>query len=204
MISQYAIDEFWHWFLKVSGEFGDGFENQQLIEELDRRIALLGQYSWEIGSGLEHDLNSSLTFSPSGNQDLLVETREIVKAAPACLGWEFYSAKPPKKWQRQFILKDEDDCKIPVDASHVRYVLFKYPDGMCDIILEDRMLIELPENLQQTAVEILLDGELGEEKRMTLISSIEVVSELDNAMQTKSTSIEYLARHINSLDKGQG
>jgi hypothetical protein len=198
LVAQHVIAEFWQWFQAVSGQFGERFENQHLIDELDARIVRLGKFAWEIGPGVKSDHNSALVLTPSGDTDLLTETRKVIKAAPECAGWEFYSAKPPKKWQRKFVLQSQEG-DFSVDASRVRYVLLQHPDGVFDLLLAEQNMAALPKSLQQTAAEVLLDGELGEEVRMETIHSVEIVAQFNDDLQHKSSPIEFLAKHLHSL-----
>jgi hypothetical protein len=199
VVAQHRIAEFWRWFQAVSGQFGERLENRNLIAELDARIATLGSFSWELGPGQRDDRNNALVLTPSGDPDLLAETRAVIGAAPDCPGWEFYPAKPPKKWQRKFILRSDDGGVFSVDASGTRYVLFEYPDNTFDVLLEDQNLAALPEELQQTGAEVLLDGELGEERRIALIHNVEVVAQLADDVERKRSPIASLAAHLQSL-----
>lgn len=199
VVAKHSIAEFWQWFRSVCGHFGDSFQNRKLIDELDSRVARLGQFSWELGPGVHDSHNSALVLTPCGDPDLLRETREVIEAAPECPGWEFYPAKPPKNWQRKFVLQNDDGSTVDVDASSARYVLLRYPDGVFDVLLADHELAALPESLRETAVEVLLDGELGEERRMMSIHSVDVVGEFEEEMQRRSSSIETLAAHVRSF-----
>ncbi len=190
---------FWRWFREVCGRFGLRFENEQLLRELDARITQLGGFAWELGPGVKDESNSALVLSPCGDLALLAETRRIVAAAPVCPGWEFYAAKPPKKWARRFVLQDTDGSERVVDAGEARYVLLRYPDGAIGVSIADRNLAALPADLQQVAAEVLLDGELGEEGRMVLVHDIAVTAAFDNALQSKSNAIELLERHLRSV-----
>jgi hypothetical protein len=193
------VTEFWQWFQSICCQFGEHFENRELIDELDVRVGKLGKFSWELGPGVKNECNNALALTPSGNADLLIETREVIALAPECPGWEFYPAKPPKKWQRRFMLRDVTGREITIDASGARYVLFRYPDSVIDILLADLRLSALSKRLQQTAVEMLIDGELGEEQRMNVIHNVEVIAEFDDKLQQASSPIACLAQHLRSL-----
>jgi len=199
MAGQQQVAEFWQWFQSVCGQFGATFENRELVDELDARIATLGSFSWELGPGVRDDKNSALVLTPGGDPDLLRETRQVIAIAPECPGWEFYPAKPPKKWQREFSLQKRDGTVINVNASGAWYVLFKYPDGVFDVLLADRNLAALSEDHQQTAAVILLDGELGEERRMAIVHSVDIVGQFEDDMKRKSSAIVSLAAHVQSF-----
>jgi hypothetical protein len=67
------------------------------------------------------------------------------------------------------------------------------------VLLADPNLAALPDDLRQTAAEILLDGELGEERRMISIHTVEVVGHFEDDMQLKNGSIETVAAHVEYL-----
>lgn len=201
MVTEHLIAEFWQWFKSICGCFGDRFQNRELIDELDSRVERLGRFSWELGPGVKDSHNNALVLTPCGDPALLVETRTVIEGAPECPGWEFYPAKPPKEWSRQFALQAYDGSRVSIDASGARYVLIQYPDGVFDVLLADRGIAALPEDLRQTATELLLDGELGEERRMVSIHTVDVVGEFEGDMQRKSSRISCLSAHIQSLTR---
>lgn len=201
MVAEHLIAEFWQWFKSVCGCFGDKFQNQELIDELNSRVERMGRFAWELGPGVKDNRNNALILTPCGDPALLVETRTVIEAAPECPGWEFYPAKPPKEWSRQLILQADDGSRVSINASGARYVLLQYPDGVFDVLLADRGIAALPVDLRQTATELLLDGELGEERRMVSIRSVDVVVEFKGEMQRKSSRISCLDDHIQSLTR---
>ncbi len=196
MISRQRIEKFWEWFSSVAGQFGEHLENDDLVRELDARVADLGAFSWELGPGLHRADANALVLTPCGDPGLLEQTKAVIAAAPECPGWEFYPAKPPKQWQRRFELIDARGREIDVDASASRYVLLRYPDGVFDIVVADASLARLPKKLQKAAIDVLLDGELGEERRMVLIHGAEIVSAFSTEMAHKSSPIESLSAHL--------
>ena len=197
-----VIQDFWEWFSTTCGEFGDKFENEDLIRELDDRIGRIGPISWEIGPGFENEAASSLVFSPAGDKSILSRTREIVANAPQCKGWEFYSSKPPKKWQRRFVVTDETANEYEVDGADWSYVLLRYPDRTIDIMIEAPEIRAIPSELHDTVGEILVDGEIGESRRIETIENIECVQEFDDEYKTKSKPIALLAGHLEHVLSG--
>ena len=193
------LAEFWNWFVSVANDFGEKFENERLLRELDQKVGELGDFGWEVGPGVSNPKNNALVLTPCGHKDLLVVTKFVVENAPNCPGWEFFYSKPPKKWKRRFIMHDEEGSEIEIDASNWRYVMLKYPDGMFDMIIKAPELWQYSENSRQTAAAILIDGEIGEEKRLNWIETIEVVKEFEDNLRQKNNSINVLARHFNSL-----
>ena len=191
------IKEFWNWFSENCQKFDNDFENTDLLYELDKRITDLGVFSWEIGPGKTSP--NALVISPNGDIDLLPYTKDIIGQAKTCLGWEYYYAKPPKEWDLIFDFETSNGVQVHVDASLWEYVLLRYEDGMFEIIIKATNIKELNENDKLAIAEMLLDGVIGEELRMTSICLIEIVEEFENEYDDKASNIENLSKHINSL-----
>lgn len=180
-------------------DFGSNLDNQGLIDELDQRILGLGDFSWEVGPGIDHDDNFALVISPSGCQEMLLETRAIISTAPACHGWEFYPARPRKKWKQSFVVSDDCGHEYSVDASLARYVLRPAHEGRFRIVLSDDSVCELPPELQDIAADILIEGELGEELRMMAIDLVCIVSGNSADMKSLGKPIQSLYADLNSM-----
>jgi len=197
------IRAFWNWFLSVADNFGDHFDNQELIQELDQKISKMGDFSWELGPGVADQTNSALVITPCGDKTLLPVTKLVVANAPKIPGWEFFASKPPKKWERRFLVEAENGRKIEIDASNWKYALLKFPEGTFDIIIKSPELIGLTKDLQYTAATIVLDSEIGEEMRLQWIVGVDVVAEFDEELSKKNNPIEVFAEHFNSLKKSK-
>lgn len=197
-VKMLLVDKFWNWFSENCRNFGPDFSNSQLLMELDSRVRQLGDFTWEVGPGKIHD--SALVISPAGNIDLLPTTKEIIQNARKCEGWEYYYAKPPKEWGLIFDFQTAGEGNFSVNASQWEYVLLQYEDGMFEIIIKAPELKVLNEDDQIAAVEIVLDGVLGEEVRLNKIDAIEVVVEFEKEYRGKAGKIEHLAAHLKTLD----
>jgi hypothetical protein len=119
-----------------------------------------------------------LSFSPDQRASIEI-TRQIVSAAPKCEGWEFYAAKPHKKWQQLFIMRGDRGADVRVDASSWDYVLRKLENGRYRVIVETTGIAAHSQRFKQTAAEILVEGELGEELALKAIEDVRVVDDLD-------------------------
>ena len=172
-----------------------GTGDSGFINSLDKRISKIGNISWELGPGLRKPENNALVFSPNGDSELLGQTSMIVDMAPFCKGWEFYPAKPPKKWQMRFSMEDDRGKTYEIDAANWKYVLLKYRDDTFNIVIRMPDLGQLPEGMKYTAAEILLDGELGEEERIKRIIEIEIVDEFDDLLKSKTSSMKDFRQH---------
>jgi hypothetical protein len=191
------VEKFWNWFYTNCQNFGDKFENKALLAELDVRVAKLGPFSWEIGPGKVEE--NAFVISPNGDIQMLEYTKSIIAKARHCHSWEFYYAKPPKKWELKFDYKTAEDKKLHIDASQWKYVLAQYEDGTFEIIIRPFPLLDLNDQDKLSVAEILLDGVLGEEARMKLISYIDVVEQFEEADQRGVSSIGVLSDHLSSL-----
>jgi hypothetical protein len=191
------IRQFWEWFSQNCHDFGVSFDNTILLSELDDWISRLGNFSWEIGPGKTKE--NALVISPNGDIELLQETKEIVKSARDCNGWEYYYAKPPKEWELIFDFETTDETMIEVNASEWQYCLIKYEDGMFEIIIRATDLNGLHDTDKLTAAEITLDGVLGEELRMQTICEIDVVEEFEETYQKKASNIKNLPDHLKAI-----
>lgn len=198
---EYDIQTFWNWFQSVCDKFGSHFQNSEPIVELDSRVASLGEFGWELGPGFQNPSNSSFVISPAGDDTLLQQTRRIVAFAPKCQGWEFYAAKQPKQWNRllELVVNGEP---IAIEASDWRYVLLRFPDGTFDMIVRAPNLATLPLDSRESAIDIVLDSEIGEERHIELIKSVQIVDDFDKEVDGKSSPISALLPHIIKLCSG--
>ncbi len=178
MTSQSDVKEFWAWFVNHAAEFGDAFENEVLLQELDERVTALGEFTWEVGPG--HHKASAFALSPAGNRDLLAVTQAIVDTAPVIPEWEFHAAKQAKPWEPRFQIHDTQGEPFQVDATNWRSVLLEYADGVREVVVEAANLSSLPEDHRRWAVEIALDCLLGERQRLESIDIITVVDDLND------------------------
>lgn len=198
-VDAFKIKQFWEWFSKNCQNFGIDFDNAVLLEELDEWISRLGDFSWEVGPGKTKE--NGLVISPNGSADLLQDTKEIIKNAKDCTGWEYYYAKPVKEWELIFDFETSEEEIVEVDASKWEYVLLQYEDRMLEIIIQASDLCQLDESDKQAATEILLDGVLGEETRIQTICAIDVVEEFENEYREKAGNIKNLPAHLKALTK---
>jgi hypothetical protein len=96
------------------------------------RVSDLGCPAWEIGPGEQTDW--FLALSPDRDPGSLALTREIVREAPKLPGWEILSCRPRKKWDLRFEIEGTSG-PIEVDARSWRFVAYRYPDGIYDVVV---------------------------------------------------------------------
>lgn len=175
MTSHQQIRDFWDWFANHAPEFGDTFQNEALLRQLDVLVAELGNFAWEVGPGEMEE--NAFVLSPAGNRNLLEVTEAIVAMAPAVPRWEFHPAKPAKHWVPHFQLKDVNDSLIEIDATDWNCVLLEYDDGMREILIHAPSLNGISEDHKQWAIEIAVESLLGERRRLVAIDEVTLVSD---------------------------
>lgn len=144
-----------------------------LIAELGRRVDALGPFDFELGP---LDDGSYFALTPRGSFSGLVATRAIVARAPAIPGWTLYPAKPPKPWNVAALLVTIAGVKVKVDASAWEFMVYRHDDGLCDVLFRPPTEPRLPGSEAERIATTLVDGELGEERRMVAIDRVEVVT----------------------------
>jgi len=182
------IRAFWEWFVAEHEWIAANPTADAVIEELDRRVSDLGCPAWEIGPGDQTDW--FLALSPDGDPDSLALTRKIVHEAPRLPGWEFLPHRPPKKWELRFEIEGASG-PIEVDARSWRFVAYRYPDGIYDVVvLVDEPSLAPPD--RDLAVRIAVEGQLGEEALLTAVNEVEAVVELSDAEIGRSRPLSSL------------
>jgi hypothetical protein len=194
MTAEDAIDAFWAWFAENSGRISPELENEVILEELDGRVSELGCPAWEIGPGDEAEW--FLALSPDGDNEALPLTREIVSHAPSVPGWEFLPYRPKKKWDLQFEIEGESG-PITVDARNWRYVAYRYPDGVYDLVISVGNEAELGPGDRDLAVRIAVEGQIGEEALLTRINELDAVVELSTDQASRSRPLTSLGQPEN-------
>jgi len=197
--SDTAIEAFWSWFEEIAERLAIDFDNAALLEELDARVWRLGELAWELGPGASAE--NALTITPDGDRGWLAASQRVVVMAPELPTWEFHAAKPPKQWDLQFSIERSDGEVLELDARGWRYVLLRMPDGRYDIVLEQNNLRDhVGDDDRWAAALVLLDGLLGEAKRLLLIGDIETVRELPREQALNASSVAVLSSHLESLE----
>jgi hypothetical protein len=191
------ISAFWAWFATIADKLGDDFDNETLQDELDARLAGLGEIAWELGPGSTAE--NALAISPDGDPELLPLTQRIVSMAPELSRWEFLPARPARAASLEFSIATSSGGELSIDARSWRYVLFKFPDTMFDIVLEQGDLPDASEDDRYIAAAVLLDGLLGEGKRLLRIRDVEPVIALSPEQAKKANPITVLSEHLDSL-----
>lgn len=193
--SDEEIHEFWNWFAQSAPLLGEKLENRALLDELDTRVSAW-KLGWEVGPGTKH--RNAFALSPFKDLAALELTRRIIALAPTIPHWELHPAVPPKAWTLEFQL-EHDGAVIPIDARAWRYVLTEYEDGTFDITVVAASLETVELSLHEAAVDVLVDGILGEERRILVIGEVNVVLTADADVMAHSSPIAVLGRHLAQL-----
>lgn len=204
-MSTEKIDSLWQWFLaneqkiKDAIDEGSDFDREDIVDNLNNLILAMGMLSWEIGPGQETAW--SLTISPNADRERMLITQKIIEAAPYLSGWEFHHSKPAKTWDRTFQLSDDFMTEHEVDASPWSFVVSMEADGLINILLEAPNIETLDSFTAQTAAEIVVINEIGEEAKILHVGEIVVVREMASEMKEAKADIAYLKRWVDELKR---
>lgn len=188
------INSFWSWIKNNIEYLAPKKITTEYINLLDEEIGKLADFSWEIG--FDNIVNKNfLTISPEGDTELLELSRTIINEAPTIEGWIFYSAKPPKQWKLIFNLLINGE-KIQFNATEWKYILYKYPDNVYDIVIKvPQFYMPYKEYFHQIG-DIAVTGELGEEFVIEYVNEIELVYEFNEREIGKGKDFVHLKTEI--------
>lgn len=194
------IERFWQWFVKNERVIKDCIENEKsahrdlIIDQMNEHILSLGMLTWDMG--LNDENNWFLMLSPNGNKDMLMVSQRIVNEAPEHMDWLFYSSRPAKNWNRQFVVYDELHDEQTIDASDWYYLIFDSEDDKLALIIEASNISHLNEELTETAAEQFVVHELGELAWMLQIGSVEIVPTVEQDHEEMKNHVSDLKEHL--------
>ena len=197
MTADPKVEGFWRWFASVASEIAADPTEARLVSAMDARVGELGPFAWEIGPGIREPWQ--FVVSPGGNPDLLTASRAVVSEAPAVPGWEFHASKQPRRWSLEFSILDHEGVKRTLTARGWRYLLLQYGDGDFRLVMRAPELMVIPVSFRRMAVEICLDGLIGELPRLRLFQEIDVCSEFEEPSRGKGIAVEEMPAHLRSL-----
>ena len=166
------IGKFWNWFQINSKSLEKKEISHKHILELEQNLFAIHKLDWELGPGRSKPFMLSL--SPNGDPNLFELTKQIVEEAPLLDDWEFFPAKPPRDWNLVFQLSYEGR-EVLIDGKQWEFLAFKFKDGTFDLDFKPVEGIGLPDEYLNWAATILVDGELGEDRRIRTIANIATV-----------------------------
>jgi hypothetical protein len=184
-----AIDDFWRWFSDNAHSIAALKGNA--VDELDSRVAALGEFAWEIGPAPCG--TTSLSISPDGDSERLNETRRIVARAPRVEGWLFFPARQARESAETCVVCDESGVERTVDASTWEFVIYRHSDGYVELLVRPgASTAALSAELVDAATTLVVDAILGEEQRLTTFDVVETVSEWTDRERRLATPITAL------------
>ena len=189
-VDLFKVEEFWEWFAKEQAWIlilleEDGHpDRERFVQAMNNWVLSFGRFKWEIGTGETKPYH--LTLSPNGDQELLGRSRYIMAYAPDLPNWEFYHAIPPKEFEFEFSLYDENFEKHLIDADDWQAGLFLYPDLKVKIILQAENILHLDHQTQEAAANYVLMNLIGEETMIAQVETVEIVAKLDEKEEAVS------------------
>ena len=190
------IEVFWQWFVKNESIIKDCIEldstpkQAYIVNQLNELILDLGLFTWDIG--LNNSNEWFLTISPNGSEKFLSISQHIMLEAPEFLNWTFHASRPPKNWDRTFIVHSFDMEEIEIDASEWFFHLHNEEHDQNSIIIEAKGIEELDQETANEAAHQFLVSELGEKITMEGFSNIEISGKLENKLARDKKSISEL------------
>lgn len=197
------IEDLWEWFIENEQIILDFMEKDVLehrsfiSESLDNLVLDLGRFSWEIGPGAQ--TSWYFCISPNEDQELFLLSQKIMNAAPPLGAWDFFSSKPPKDWERQMLIYDELMNEVEIDAQDWTFVAKKKLNGKYFIQFEAPDLRDLDKETRKEAAHKVVLYELGEAFKMTRVSAVEIVDQLEEEKQSLKSPISELRLQLNPL-----
>jgi len=199
MLKHEMIKNFWNWFQSNEELLQPQNISKEFTRELELELKKIGIFAWEIGPSEAIPIKQYFALPLMRDTEHDGYMRELIELAPNIAGWVFQVGLPPKKWKRKILWGPE--CNL-VDANEWHFQIFKYPDGLHDLILvlEKRFLrkqVDMEEVLFTVA-----ESELGQVLMDDLIYSVKIqlvknksdVSNLVSIEKLKKTLIESKSR----------
>ena len=86
-----------------------------------------------------------------------------------------------------------------IDASNWKYVALKNEDGMIELILEATNIPHLDRDTATIAADLFVTNEIGEETKIQLIFSVDIVGQLESKYNSRKAGIQKLKKHLDEL-----
>lgn len=194
------IERFWQWFVKNERMIKECIENERsthrdlIIDQMNEHILGLGMLTWDMG--LNDENNWFLMLSPNGDSEMLKVSQRAMSEAPEHMDWLFYSSRPAKNWNRQFVVYDELHDEQTIDASDWHYLVFDGDEDKLALIIEASNVSHLNEELAETAAEQFIIHELGELAWILQVGSVEIVSIVEPDHEEMKNHVSDLKDHL--------
>lgn len=186
------INRFWHWFEQNADLIARCYDNEAVISELDEQVtSSWPELSWEIGP--EPAGGWYFALSPNLDKNLAVFAKQKIDLAPKIPGWTFYPAKQRKIWNGNFSLYSTQGC-VEIDASNWEYVLLRYPDGECEILLIGSLSNALGADDHLQAAATVIQSLIGEKYILDNSLSFALESDLPSQFLGKQKPVQDLPK----------
>ncbi len=188
------IKTFWNWFKTNSTDLQSEKYPNDTLSDLDKKVLSFG-LRWEVGPGKTKE--NSLTISPNGDPEQIELATEFIRHSPTLDSWEFYNFKQPKlNWNKLELPK----YNINITADNWTYTLLRYKDGKKEILIKGDSLNDIDPELKVGVAEMVLINLIGEERMMTEVDFVDVLSPDDNTYELHD--IEDLTGHLDYIKNG--
>lgn len=155
---------------QLAAALDHGQAPDHIVGLVDALIERIGYFGWEIGP---HAAGFMFALSPGDEPELQAKADAFLAVAPTVSRWHFFSAKPPRVgWVAKFSVRDSDGREYWVDGSAATFCVLDGEPGRLQLTGID--FGSAPVSLRQDAVEILVDGVVGERTRRSF-TAIDVV-----------------------------
>lgn len=175
-----AIRTFWEWWGSARTRIENAIEverafSDELVKEISDRVDAIGNLDWELAPGRK--AKHAFCLSPKGDPAMrLVSERWKHQGPAADETWEYFPSRQPQEGTQLEIadvklVRDDIWVAFTVDTSRERIDgTYWHPN-----------FSRLPEQVQLTALFLLLDGALGEDGVERWLGNIELAPEKTDA-----------------------
>lgn len=171
-----TVEQFWSWFLQLEEEISREGLQEESIKLLGTQLMNLDVPRWEIGRFDADRSKHYLALSGSNLLEVGQANREKILQMEAPATWVLLPFRPPKRWNRQFRLKQGG---VLIDANHWLFEVHKFDDGLFDLVLCSDIREVSSAADKREAVIAALDNELGEAGMIEKINAVELRENLD-------------------------
>ncbi|MFT3695620.1 MAG: DUF695 domain-containing protein [Kofleriaceae bacterium] len=180
MTANDAIRSFWDWWATARTRVENAIEvernfSEALVKEISDHVDAIGDLDWELAPGRK--AKHAFCMSPKGDPNMRLVSETWKHLGPgADETWEYFPSRQPQEGTQLEIadvklVRDDIWVAFEVDKSHERiHASYWHPS-----------FAQLPEQVQLTALFLLLDGALGEDGVERWLGRIELAPEKPDA-----------------------
>ena len=189
MLDDERWDAFWTWVrtqLCPRWPQAPGAVDQALVAALGREVDALGPFDFEVGPMGDDRFLALSPRADAGDR----------RTAPAVDGWVFLAAKPEKDWDLSRFQIVREGALCAMDLSGWEFVTLRFSDGVCDVYLRPSAGTGLARDELLSIAATVVDGALGEARRIEGVAWIDVKDEWDDRQRpaARPLTVEGLRR----------